>query len=73
MDTYKSVKQAKIKAEIISRFFWTRKSPEVQDNSFYAKKARGLMAIMENQAKRADLKSFNMDGFILNADSSLKR
>jgi cytoplasmic iron level regulating protein YaaA (DUF328/UPF0246 family) len=43
--------------------------------SFYAKKARGLMAryIIENQLNRAeDLKSFNTDGYYFDAESSLK-
>ena len=43
--------------------------------SFYAKKARGLMAryIIQNQLKKMDdLKSFNTDGYYFDAESSLK-
>ena len=72
---YKSVKPGKIKAEIIKPVFLDQKNGKYKVISFYAKKARGLMArfIIENQAKRAeDLKSFNMDGYYFDADSSLK-
>ena len=42
--------------------------------SFYAKKARGLMAryMIENQLQRIeDLKSFNLDGYYFDSGSSI--
>jgi uncharacterized protein len=72
---YKSVKETKVKAEIIKPVFLDQKNGKYKVISFYAKKARGLMAryIIENQIERAeDLKSFNTDGYYFDADSSLK-
>lgn len=72
---YKSVKEAKIKAEIIKPVFLDQKNGQYKVISFYAKKARGLMAryIIENQLKTIeDLKSFNTDGYYFDAESSLK-
>ena len=72
---YKSVKPGKIKAEIIKPVFLDQKNGKYKVISFYAKKARGLMArfIIENQPECAeDLKSFNLDGYYFDADSSLK-
>ncbi|NNH37426.1 peroxide stress protein YaaA [Acinetobacter terrae] len=72
---YKSVIERKIKAEIIKPVFLDQKNGKYKVISFYAKKARGLMAryIIENQLNKAeDLKSFNMDGYYFDAESSLK-
>ncbi|WP_353143230.1 peroxide stress protein YaaA [Acinetobacter pragensis] len=72
---YKSVKQNKIQAEIIKPVFLDQKNGKYKVISFYAKKARGLMAryIIEHKVDRAeDLKSFNTDGYYFDADSSLK-
>lgn len=72
---YKSVKESKIKAEIIKPVFLDQKNGKYKVISFYAKKARGLMAlyIIQNKIERAeDLKSFNTDGYYFDADSSLK-
>lgn len=72
---YKSVKEAKIQAEIIKPVFLDQKNGQYKVISFYAKKARGLMAryIIQNQLdKLEDLKSFNTDGYYFDADSSLK-
>lgn len=72
---YKSVTESKIKAEIIKPVFLDQKNGQYKVISFYAKKARGLMAryIIENQLKTIeDLKSFNTDGYYFDAESSLK-
>lgn len=72
---YKSVKESKIKAEIIKPVFLDQKNGKYKVISFYAKKARGLMArfIIENQIEHIeDLKAFNTDGYYFDADSSLK-
>ena len=72
---YKSVKESKIQAEIIKPVFLDQKNGKYKVISFYAKKARGLMAryIIENKLEKAeDLKSFNTDGYYFDAQSSLK-
>lgn len=72
---YKSVKESKIQAEIIKPVFLDQKNGKYKVISFYAKKARGLMAryMIEHKLDRAeDLKSFNTDGYYFDADSSLK-
>lgn len=72
---YKSVKESKIQADIIKPVFLDQKNGKYKVISFYAKKARGLMAryMIENQLNSAeDLKSFNTDGYYFDAESSLK-
>ncbi|OTG91870.1 peroxide stress protein YaaA [Acinetobacter sp. ANC 3813] len=72
---YKSVKESKIKAKIIKPVFLDQKNGKYKVISFYAKKARGLMAryILENKIEHAeDLKAFNTDGYYFDANSSLK-
>lgn len=72
---YKSVKENKIQAEIIKPVFLDQKNGKYKVISFYAKKARGLMArfIIENQIDRVeDLKGFNTEGYYFDAESSLK-
>lgn len=72
---YKSVKESKIKAEIIKPVFLDQKNGKYKVISFYAKKARGLMAryLLENKIERAeDIKSFNTDGYYFDAENSLK-
>ena len=72
---YKAVKEAKIQAEIIKPVFLDQKNGQYKVISFYAKKARGLMAryIVQNKLeKMEDLKSFNTDGYYFDAESSLK-
>lgn len=72
---YKSVNEKKINAEIIKPVFLDQKNGKYKVISFYAKKARGLMAryIIENKLEHAeDLKSFNTDGYYFDAESSLK-
>jgi cytoplasmic iron level regulating protein YaaA (DUF328/UPF0246 family) len=72
---YKSVKQSKVQAEIIKPVFLDQKNGKYKVISFYAKKARGLMAryMIENRLNRAeDLKSFNTDGYYFDAASSIQ-
>ena len=72
---YKSVKESKINADIIKPVFLDQKNGQYKVISFYAKKARGLMAryIIQNKAEKIDdLKSFNVDGYYFDAESSLK-
>jgi len=72
---YKSVKENKIQAEIIKPVFLDQKNGKYKVISFYAKKARGLMArfIIENQIDRVEgLKGFNTDGYYFDSESSLK-
>lgn len=72
---YKSVKESKINADIIKPVFLDQKNGKYKVISFYAKKARGLMAryIVEHKIERAeDLKSFNTDGYYFDVDSSIK-
>ncbi|MFV5491147.1 peroxide stress protein YaaA [Acinetobacter sp. ASP199] len=72
---YKSVKESKIQAEIIKPVFLDQKNGKYKVISFYAKKARGLMArfIIENRIDRVeDLKGFNTEGYYFDAESSLK-
>ncbi len=67
---YKSVIERKLKAEIIKPVFLDQKNGKYKVISFYAKKARGLMAryMIENQlSKVEDLKSFNIDGYYFDA------
>lgn len=55
--------------------FLDQKNGKYKVISFYAKKARGLMArfIIENKLERAeDLKAFNSEGYYFDADSSLQ-
>ena len=70
---YKSVNEKKIKAEIVKPVFLDQKNSKYKVISFYAKKARGLMArfIIENQLNKAeDLKAFNTEGYYFDADNS---
>ncbi|WP_425918653.1 peroxide stress protein YaaA [Acinetobacter sp. TSRC1-2] len=72
---YKSIIERRVKAEIIKPVFLDQKNGKYKVISFYAKKARGLMAryIIENQLNQAeDLKSFNSEGYYFDAESSLK-
>ena len=71
---YKSVNEKKIKAEIVKPVFLDQKNGKYKVISFYAKKARGLMArfIIENQLNKAEeLKAFNSEGYYFDVDSSL--
>ncbi|WOE32364.1 MULTISPECIES: peroxide stress protein YaaA [unclassified Acinetobacter] len=71
---YKAVIESKINAEIIKPVFLDQKHGKYKVISFYAKKARGLMAryIIENQLSHLDdLKSFQAEGYYYAAESSL--
>ena len=66
---YKSVKSAKLKAEIITPQFKDFKNGQYKMISFYANKARGLMTnfILKNQIQNPEeLKLFNMEGYEYN-------
>ncbi|MFW1689916.1 peroxide stress protein YaaA [Acinetobacter ursingii] len=70
---YKSVNEKLIDAQIIKPVFLDQKNGKYKVISFYAKKARGLMArfIIENKLEKAqDLKAFNGDGYYFDADNS---
>lgn len=72
---YKSVKPSQINAEIIKPVFLDQKNGQYKVISFYAKKARGLMAryMIENKIKKVeDLTEFQGDGYYFDADSSLQ-
>ena len=72
---FKSVNPKKLNAEIIKPVFLDEKNGKYKVISFYAKKARGLMArfMIENKIDRIEgLKAFNTDGYYFDADSSLK-
>lgn len=70
---YKAVQAKRIRAEIVKPVFLDQKHGQYKVISFYAKKARGLMAryMIENQLSRIDeLKAFNLDGYYFDALSS---
>ena len=72
---YKAIQEKNLQAEIVKPVFLDQKNGKYKVISFYAKKARGLMArfIIENQIERAeDLKAFHSDGYYFDAESSLK-
>lgn len=70
---YKVVQENKIQAAIIKPIFLDQKNGKYKIISFYAKKARGLMArfIIENQLTQPeDLKAFNNEGYYLDTVNS---
>lgn len=70
---YKSVNEKKIQAEIIKPVFLDQKNGKYKVISFYAKKARGLMAryLIENKLNQAEqLKAFDSEGYYFDAESS---
>ncbi|WP_340600436.1 peroxide stress protein YaaA [Acinetobacter sp. HZNU-JH01] len=70
---YKSVNEKKIQAEIIKPVFLDQKNGKYKVISFYAKKARGLMAryLIENKLSRVEqLKAFDSEGYYFDAESS---
>ncbi|WP_114192664.1 peroxide stress protein YaaA [Edaphovirga cremea] len=63
---FRSVKPAKLDAELIKPVFLDEKNGNYKVISFYAKKARGLMSrfIIKNRLTRVDqLADFNLDGY----------
>jgi cytoplasmic iron level regulating protein YaaA (DUF328/UPF0246 family) len=70
---FKVIKPKKLKARIITPVFKDLKNGQYKIISFYAKKARGLMAafLCENQILNIeDIKSFETAGYNFNADLS---
>jgi len=66
---FKSVNQKELKAEIINPVFKDEKNGVMKIISFYAKKARGMMArfIIQNRiTSTEDIKSFNLGGYQFN-------
>jgi len=70
---FKAVRPEKLGAEVISPVFLDEKSGKYKIISFYAKRARGLMArfIVDHQIDRPeDLKGFDYEGYEFNAKDS---
>ena len=70
---FKVVKVKKIKGKIISPVFKEERNDSFIMISFFAKKARGLLAryIIKNRIKNTDdIKSFNLEGYQYNPDLS---
>ncbi|ENW07638.1 peroxide stress protein YaaA [Acinetobacter beijerinckii] len=70
---YKSVNEKNIQAEIIKPVFLDQKNGKYKVISFYAKKARGLMAryLIENKLSQVEqLKAFDSEGYYFDAESS---
>lgn len=70
---FKSVKKKSLNAEIVTPAFKDWKNGQYKIISFYAKKARGLMAnyIIENKISQLDdLKKFNSAGYAYSAELS---
>ena len=71
---FKAVKKKELKGTIITPIFKDQKNGQYKVISFYAKKARGLMAryILENEITDIEqLKTFDVDGYyFVSADSS---
>lgn len=70
---FKSVKPASVKANIITPVFKDWKGDKYKIISFYAKKARGLMAryIIQNQLDSAEaLKGFDLEGYAYSEEQS---
>ncbi|MBF7684879.1 peroxide stress protein YaaA [Acinetobacter sp. B10A] len=70
---YKAVQPNKIKADIIRPIFLDQKNGQYKIISFYAKKARGLMArfVIDHQVTCIeDLKTFAVDGYYFDAINS---
>lgn len=70
---FKAVKPAKLNATLVTPVFKDTKNGQLKVISFYAKKARGMMAryVLETQARTVgDLKHFDAAGYAYNADLS---
>jgi hypothetical protein len=68
---FKSVQLKFLDSEVITPIFKDFKNGKYKTISFYAKKARGMMAayIIKNKIKNAeDIKSFNIDGYRFDND-----
>ncbi len=70
---WSAVKPAKLQAEIITPVFKDQKDGQYKIISFFAKKARGMMAayMIKNRIKKPeDLKCFDIDGYVFNSSLS---
>lgn len=70
---YKAVKESALDAQMIKPVFLDQKNGKYKVISFYAKKARGLMArfVIEQQIQQVeDLKAFNSEGYYFDAENS---
>ena len=70
---YKAVKESKLNAQVIKPVFLDQKNGKYKVISFYAKKARGLMAryIIEQHIQTPEqLKAFDVEGYYFDAISS---
>lgn len=70
---YKAVKESALDAQIVKPVFLDQKNGKYKVISFYAKKARGLMArfVIEQQIQQVeDLKAFNSEGYYFDAENS---
>ncbi|MHA3054090.1 peroxide stress protein YaaA [Acinetobacter sp. ANC 4633] len=70
---YKVVKESALDAQIVKPVFLDQKNGKYKVISFYAKKARGLMArfVIEQQIQQIeDLKAFNSEGYYFDAENS---
>jgi len=70
---FKAVKPAKIKAKLVHCEFLDEKNGKFKTISFFAKKARGMMAnyLIKNEVKKAeDLRGFNYEGYIYSPNLS---
>ena len=68
---FKSVKTKELNAEIITPVFKDKKNGQYKIISFYAKKARGLMAayaIKNSMTQASQLKTFTVGGYSYNAE-----
>ena len=70
---YKAVKESELDAQIVKPVFLDQKNGKYKVISFYAKKARGLMArfVIEQKIQQIeDLKAFNSEGYYFDAENS---
>lgn len=70
---YKAVKESALDAQIVKPVFLDQKNGKYKVISFYAKKARGLMArfVIEQQIQQVeDLKAFNSEGYYFDGENS---
>ncbi|MHA3103077.1 peroxide stress protein YaaA [Acinetobacter sp. ANC 3791] len=70
---YKAVKESELDVQIVKPVFLDQKNGKYKVISFYAKKARGLMArfVIEQQIQQVeDLKAFNSEGYYFDAENS---
>ena len=71
---FKSISNGSLEAMVITPEFKEIKNGSLKMISFYAKKARGLMAawILKNKIKENKLNNFNSDGYYFSPEESYK-